>query len=81
MVPSLASIKDVWAATTNHESIWLKFIIITATAVLGWTITWQLTEVWEQMFGYSSLMTYSTGLFVFLTLYFCLSYVAAQIRN
>lgn len=81
MVPSLASIKDAWASTTNHESILQKVIIIAATAVIGFVIIWQLVDIWRQMFGYSSLITYFTGLFVFLTLYFCLSYVAAQIRN
>ncbi|QKY19135.1 hypothetical protein B4589_001605 [Halolamina sp. CBA1230] len=81
MASSLASLKDLWATTTDHDSIRVKAVTIVTTAVLGWAITWSLIDIWTQTWGYSSLMTYITGLTVLLALYFCLSYVFTRIRD
>jgi sterol desaturase/sphingolipid hydroxylase (fatty acid hydroxylase superfamily) len=78
MVPSLSSIKDTWETTTNYDSTALQLLVAVAAAVLGGAITWELSDAWEQLFGYSSLMTVLTTFIVFFTIYFCLSYAVAR---
>ena len=78
MVPSLTSIRNAWATTTTYDSLWLKLLVVAAAAAFGWVITWELSEAWEQMFGYSSAMTIFTTYIVFFTLYFCFSYVVTR---
>gem|GEM_PF-4406680 len=55
----------------------LIFTLISA-ALFGLPISWELSEVWTQMFGYSSIMTGLTTFIVYFMLYFCLSYVVTR---
>lgn len=78
MAPSLSSIKNTWVATTSHDSTLLQIFTLIAAAAFGVPISWELSEVWTRMFGYSSIMTGIITYVVYFTLYFCLSYVVTR---
>ncbi|SFS92194.1 hypothetical protein [Halostagnicola kamekurae] len=78
MMTSLTEVKNMWSTTTDYNSPWLKLFSVIATVVVGWAISWELSGAWEEMFGYSSVITVLTTILVLLTLYFCFSYVITQ---
>lgn len=78
MAASLTEAKNMWSTTTDYNSPWLKLLSVIATVVAGWAISWGLSGAWEQMVGYSSVITALTTILVLLTLYFCFSYVITQ---
>jgi|APHM01.1.fsa_nt_gi hypothetical protein len=70
MAPSLASIRETWTATTDHDSVWIKLGVIVTASVVWFVITWNVVGIWERLFGNPSLVTYPVALSVYLALYF-----------
>jgi hypothetical protein len=77
----LESLKETWSTVTSFNSrrVWL-FVVGIAGGV-GLFISWEVSQLWEQMFGYSSVMTVLTTIIVFLLSYFCLSYLVSSVLH
>ncbi|WP_327054059.1 hypothetical protein [Halomicrococcus gelatinilyticus] len=82
MPTTLSSLQETWTAATDFDSAVAKFLVVLATGALGFVVSLQLSELWEQLLGYySSVATYSTGMVVFLGLYFGLGYAVTTVRE
>lgn len=81
MVPSLASIRETWIATTDHESVWVKLGVVATTGVVGFIFVWNLIGIWKQLFGYWSVVGTPITILIHLFLYFYLSRAVERIRG
>jgi len=76
--PTLESLKETWGRVTSFNSVWVWLFVVGIAGGVGLFISWELSELWEQRFGYSSVMTVFTTILVLLLLYFCLSYLVTS---
>jgi hypothetical protein len=62
----------MWTATTNFESTRVHAAVLVATIACSFAVTWELSELWGQEFGYSSL----ANVVVFFAVYAVFGYVS-----
>lgn len=70
------SLAETWTAATSFESTRVHAAVLVATIVCSFPVTWELSELWEQEFGYSSLATVVTTIVVFFAVYAVFGYVS-----
>ena len=71
------SLKDTWRTATSFDSVWVWLPVVVVAGGVGLFISWELSRLWEHLFGYSSVLTVLTAIIVPLLSYFCLSYLTS----
>lgn len=66
---------------TSFESTRLQLLVIGIAGVVGVFVSWEVSELWTRLFGYSDVLTYLTTVGVFLVLYFSLSYAVSSMER
>ncbi|WP_135852716.1 hypothetical protein [Halorussus salinus] len=69
MFPSFDTLRETWADSTDFDSARRKFAVLCLTAVFGWVVSWELSALWEALFGYSSFVTVTSTAVAFCGLY------------
>jgi hypothetical protein len=72
---TLESLKETWSNVTSFNSFWVWFLVFGVAGGVGLFISWELSELLERLFGYSSVITFLTTMLVLPLSYFCLSYL------
>jgi len=67
--PSFDTLRETWAASTEFDSTRRKLAVTCATGVVGYAVSWELSALWESLFGYSSFVTVAIPFVVFYCLY------------
>jgi uncharacterized membrane protein len=80
-VPVLDSLKETWSTVTSFNSIQVWLLVVGVAGGIGLFISWELSQLWGQLFGYSSVMTSLTTIIVLLLSYFCLSYLVSSVLH
>lgn len=80
-VPVLDSLKETWSTVTRFNSIGVWLLVVGVAGGIGLFISWELSQLWEQLFGYSSVMTSLTTIIVLLVSHFCLSYLVSSVLH
>jgi hypothetical protein len=78
---ALESLKETWSNVTSFNSVLVWLLVVVVAGGVGLFISWELSELWEHLFGYSSVMTVSTTIIVLLLSYFCLSYLVSSVLH
>jgi len=81
MTLTFKSLKETWSTVTSFNSVWVWFLVVGVAGGVGLFISLELSKLWEHLFGYSSVMTYLTGIIVLLLSYFCLSYLVSSVLH
>jgi hypothetical protein len=76
---TVRALKETWIAVTSFESTKLQLLVIGIAGVVGVVVSWEGSELWTRLFGYSDVLTYLTTVGVFLVLYFSLSYAVSSL--
>ena len=79
--PALESLKETWSTVTSFNSVWVWLLVVGIAGGVGLFISWELSQLWEHLFGYSSVMTVLTTIIVLLSSYFCLSYLVSSVLH
>ena len=79
MSPVLESLKETWSTVTSFDSVKVWLLVVGIAGGVGLFISWELSQLWEHLFGYSSIMTVLTTITVLLLSYFCLSYLVSSV--
>lgn len=79
--PALESLKETWNTVISFDSVRIWLLVVGAAGGVGPFISWELSELWEHLFGYSSAMTVLTTIIVLLLSYFCLSYIVSSVLH
>ena len=77
----LESFKETWSTVTSFNSVWVWLLVVGVAGGVGLFISWELSQLWEHLFGYSSVMTVLTTIIVLLLSYFCLSYLVSSVLH
>jgi len=75
MSPRSNAISELWAATTEYESVRVKAIVAVSSVVLGLVATPGLAVVWERAFEPSPAVISIGRVVAMFVAWVCLSYV------
>ncbi len=75
---TLESLQETWKNVISFNSIWVRLLVVAIANGIGLFITWEMTHIYEHLFGYSSIVTYLMTLFVLLSSYFSVSYLVSS---
>ncbi|MFQ3293102.1 MAG: hypothetical protein ACI8VE_000158 [Natrialbaceae archaeon] len=81
MSSTLESLKETWSTVTSFNSVWLWLLVLGVAGGVGLFISWELSQLWEHLFGYSSVITVLATIIVLLLSYFCLSYLVSSVLH
>jgi len=81
MFPSLDTLRETWADSTDFDSTRRKLAVACVTGVVGCAVSWELAALWESLFGYSSFVTVTSTFVVFYCLYGVFGFAAMALGS
>ncbi|WP_135851345.1 hypothetical protein [Halorussus salinus] len=75
MAASIKPLRTAWTAATDYDSKRLQGFVAVASVILGFLVSWVLSLVWIELFGFSRIMTTLTRYVAIFALFFFLSYL------
>ena len=78
MTALIEPLRTAWIAATDYESKRLQGFVAVVSVVLGFLMSWVLSLLWIEIFGFSRLMTTLTRYVAIFALFFLLSYTVNE---
>lgn len=75
MAASIKPLRTAWTAATDYDSKRLQGFVAVVSVILGFLVSWVLSLIWIELFGFSRIMTTLTRYIAIFALFFILSYL------
>ena len=75
MAASIKPLRTAWTAATDYDSKRLQGFVAVVSVILGFLVSWVLSLIWIELFGFSRIMTTLTRYISIFALFFILSYL------